>query len=106
MNEADFLEKSAVYIQEGQLEKAQIILRRMLTDNPSHPRALELSGDLALKMGKVEEAIQRYDQASDGYNNMSLPDKAIVCLEKITHEDSGYIWVSGSQFEDMLYFLR
>jgi tetratricopeptide (TPR) repeat protein len=87
MNEADFLEKSAVYIQEGQLEKAQIILRRMLTDNPSHPRALELAGDLALKMGKVEEAVQRYDQASDGYNNTSQPDKAIVCLEKITHED-------------------
>ena len=55
MNEADFLEKSAVYIQEGQLEKAQIILRRMLTDNPSHPRALELSGDLALK--KVAEML-------------------------------------------------
>lgn len=87
MNEADFLEKSAVYIQEGQLEKAQIILRRMLTDNPSHPRALELSGDLALKKGKLEEAVQRYDQASDSYKNANQPDKAIVCLEKITHED-------------------
>ncbi len=87
MNELDFFNKSAVYIQEGQLEKAQIILRRILTDNPKHPQALELSGDLALKKGRVDEAIHRYDQACDSYTRNDQSDRAIICLEKIIHED-------------------
>lgn len=87
MNDADFLGKSAIYIREGQLEKAQIILRRILTDSPNHPQALELSGDLALKKDRVDEAIHRYDQASDSYTKHDQHDRAIICLEKIIHED-------------------
>lgn len=87
MDELNFLNKSAVYLQEGQLEKAQIILRRILTDNPNHSQALELSGDLALKKGRVDEAIHRYDQACDSYTRNNQPDRAIICLEKIINED-------------------
>jgi tetratricopeptide (TPR) repeat protein len=87
MNEVEFLNKSAVYIQNGQLEKAQIILRRILTDSPNHPQALELSGDLDLKKGRIDEAIHRYEQACDNYTKNDQPDKAIICLEKIVHEN-------------------
>lgn len=83
----DFLEKSKEYIQEGKFEKAQIILRRALNDNPNHAKALELSGDLALKMGRADEAVQRYEHASNNYTNTNQYAEAIVCLEKIVKID-------------------
>ena len=87
MNDADFLSRSAVYIREGELEKAQIVLRRILTNNPNHPHALELSGDLALKKGRIDEAIHRYEQACDNYTKNDQHDRAIICLEKVVRED-------------------
>lgn len=82
--EYDILEKSRSYIQEGYFEKAQVILRRFLHDNPSSAKALELSGDLAQRMGKKEEALAHYEQAVEYSvgNNQYL--QAIICLEKIT----------------------
>ncbi len=87
MKDVSFLNKSKDYIQQGEFEKAQIILRRVLDDNPNHARALELSGDLVLKMGKVDEAIQRYEHASDNYNKNDQYAEAIICLEKIAKID-------------------
>ena len=75
MTEINYLNKGRVYIQQGEFEKAQIILRRALNDNPNHARALELSGDLVLKMGKVDEAIQRYEHASNNYTKNEMVHK-------------------------------
>ncbi|MCK4941071.1 hypothetical protein KAS45_03175 [candidate division WOR-3 bacterium] len=81
--EYDILEKSRGYMQEGYFEKAQVILRRFLHDDPSSAKALELSGDLAQRMGKKEEALAHYEQAVEYSvgNNQYL--QAIICLEKI-----------------------
>ena len=85
--EVDFLDKSREYIEEGSFEKAQIILRRVLSSNPKDARALELHGDLVLKLGRNEEAIQRYESASDSYTNSNKYAEAILCLEKIIRLD-------------------
>ena len=85
--EVDLLDKGREYIEEGSFEKAQIILRRILSDDPKHARAVELSGDLVLKLGRNAEAIQRYDSASDYYTNANQYAEAIVCLEKIIRID-------------------
>ena len=85
--EVDFLDKSREYIEEGSFEKAQIILRRVLSSNPKDARALELHGDLVLKLGRNSEAIQRYESASDSYTNSNKYAEAILCLEKIIRLD-------------------
>lgn len=79
----DILDKSREYIQRGQLEKAQIILRRILNENPNLASAVELHGDLALKLGRNEDAIARYERACDTYTYNSQYAEAIICLEKI-----------------------
>jgi tetratricopeptide (TPR) repeat protein len=81
--EMDFLEKSRSYMQEGQLEKAQVLLRRALHDNPNSARALELSGDLSHRMGKRSEAVARYEQAAAIYVEHEQLLEAIICLEKV-----------------------
>ncbi len=83
MVDDNLLNKSSIYIQNGQFEKAQIILRHALNDNPNHPNALEFSGDLALKLGRTNEAIQNYDHASENYTKNNQYAEAIICLEKI-----------------------
>lgn len=82
-----YLNMSSVYMQKGQFEKAQIILRHALNENPNHAKALEFSGDLALKLGRNEEAIQHYDHASSNYANNHQYAEAIICLEKIVQMD-------------------
>jgi tetratricopeptide (TPR) repeat protein len=81
--EIDLLAKSGEYIREGKFEKAQIILRRILSDDPNQPRAIEMTGDLSLKLGHTQEAVQRYDNASNKYMNANQFAEAILCLEKI-----------------------
>jgi tetratricopeptide (TPR) repeat protein len=81
--EIDFLEKSQSYMQEGQLEKAQVLLRRVLHDTPNSARALELSGDLAQRMGKKNEALERYEQAATHYTDNGRLLEAIICFEKV-----------------------
>jgi tetratricopeptide (TPR) repeat protein len=79
----DFLEKSRSYMQEGQLEKAQVLLRRALHESPNSARALELSGDLAQRMGKRSEAVTRYEQAAAIYGENDQLLEAIICHEKV-----------------------
>ena len=79
----DFLEKSRSYMQEGQLEKAQVLLRRALHESPNSARALELSGDLAQRMGKRSEAVTRYEQAAAIYGENEQLLEAIICHEKV-----------------------
>lgn len=79
----DFLEKSRSYMQEGQLEKAQVLLRRALHESPNSARALELSGDLAQRMGKKSEAVARYEQAAAIYAENDQLLEAIICHEKV-----------------------
>lgn len=86
--EADYIKKSREYIQEGKIEKAQIILRRILSENPNQPEAMELSGDIAHRLGQTAEAIQRYDNASNKYVNNNMYAEAIICLEKIIRLDT------------------
>ncbi len=81
--ETDLLEKSREFIKEGRFEKAQIILRRALEENPDRARVLELCGDLAIKLGKTAEAIARYEHASENYTQNGQYKEAILCLEKI-----------------------
>lgn len=80
--EINILEKCKEYLREGRLEKAQIILRRALGENPNHPQFLELAGDLALKLGRSEEAITRYELASENYTHNNHFAEAIIALEK------------------------
>jgi len=70
-------------MQEGQLEKAQVLLRRALHESPNSARALELSGDLAQRMGKRSEAVTRYEQAAAIYAENDQQLEAIICLEKV-----------------------
>lgn len=81
--EIDLLTKSGEYIREGRFEKAQIILRRILSENPNQAKAIELTGDLSLKLERIQEAIQRYDNASNKYMNNNKFAEAVLCLEKI-----------------------
>jgi|GEM_PF-645503 len=81
--EIDLLTKSGEYIREGRFEKAQIILRRILSEDPNQAKAIELTGDLSLKLGRTPEAIQRYDNASNKYMNNNKFAEAILCLEKV-----------------------
>ncbi len=77
------IEKGRQFIREGEFEKAQIILRRALKENPEQPEVMELSGDLSARVGRVDEAIVRYEQAVDVYKQQNLLADAIICLEKI-----------------------
>jgi len=81
--ELDVLEKSRNYIHEGQFEKAQVLLRRVLHDNPDHARALELSGDLAQRMGRRDDALGYYEKAAGQYLEKTRHLQAIICYEKI-----------------------
>ena len=81
--EIDFLEKGRGYLQEGQLEKAQVLLRRALHESPNSAPALELAGDLAQRMGKRNEAIARFEQAAEAFIENGQQLEAIICLEKI-----------------------
>lgn len=78
----DFLEKSRSYIQEGQFEKAQVLLRRVLNETPDSAKALEISGDLAQRMGKRNEALAYYEQAATRYADNGRLLESIICLEK------------------------
>ncbi len=85
--ETEVLEKGRQYINEGRYEKAQIILRRALDENPNRARVLELCGDLAVKLGKTNEAIARYEHAFENYTHNGQYAEAIICLEKILMVD-------------------
>jgi tetratricopeptide (TPR) repeat protein len=86
--ELDVLEKSKIYMHEGQFEKAQVLLRRVLHDNPDDAKALELSGDLAQRMGRKEDALGHYERASRKYVDKDRHLQAIICLEKIIKLES------------------
>ncbi len=73
---------------EGQFEKAQVLLRRILHDNPDDARALELSGDLAQRVGRREDALRHYESASKEYVEKERLLQAIICLEKIVKIES------------------
>ena len=82
--ELDVLEKSKTYMNSGQLEKAQVLLRRVLHHNPDDARALELAGDLAQRMGKKEDALKQYEHAHRQYVDKGRHLQAIIVLEKIS----------------------
>ena len=88
--ETDILDKGREYIQQGQLEKAQIILKRALNENPNSAETVELSGDLAVKLGRNDDAISRYEQACDNYTYNNKYAEAIISLEKILKIDKTY----------------
>lgn len=81
--EAEIIEKSRQFINEGKYEKAQIILRRALDETPNRAEVLELCGDLASKLGRLSEAVTRYEHAFENYTNNAQYSEAIICLEKI-----------------------
>ncbi len=81
--EAEIIEKSKQYINEGKYEKAQIILRRALDETPNRAQILELCGDLASKLGRFNEAVTRYEHAFENYTHNGQYAEAIICLEKI-----------------------
>ena len=78
----NILEKCREYLREGRLEKAQIILRRALGEQPNHPQFLELAGDLALRLGRLDEAVTRYELASENFTHNNHYAEAIISLEK------------------------
>lgn len=85
--ETEVLEKGRQYINEGRYEKAQIILRRALDENPNRAEVFELCGDLAVKLGKTNEAVARYEHAFENYTHSGQYAEAIICLEKILMVD-------------------
>ena len=86
--ELDVLEKSRNYIHDGQFEKAQVLLRRVLHDNPDDARALELSGDLAQRMGRRDDALAYYEKAAGQYLEKTRHLQAIICYEKMIKLES------------------
>jgi tetratricopeptide (TPR) repeat protein len=85
--ETEIIERSRQYINEGKYEKAQIILRRALEEVPNRAQVLELCGDLAVKLGRISEAINRYEHAFENYTNNGQYAEGIICLEKILNLD-------------------
>jgi len=83
----DLLTKCREYVKTGKYEKAQIILRRILDEDPNSAGGLELSADLSYKMGNIKEAIQKYEHASNNHTDNNEYNRAIICLEKIIKID-------------------
>jgi tetratricopeptide (TPR) repeat protein len=81
--DSNIIEKCREYLRAGRFEKAQIILRRALEESPNNPVWLELNGDMAMKLGRIEEAISRYDHASENYTHNNQDAEAVICLEKV-----------------------
>jgi tetratricopeptide (TPR) repeat protein len=96
--EQSFLKTSLadVYLRQGRLTEARILIDEVLTRDPQHPKALSVLGDLFIKQRSPERALECYRQASArdlkpylvlktarAFKEMKLFDDALQELEKV-----------------------
>ncbi|MBQ1969754.1 MAG: hypothetical protein II221_00985, partial [Paludibacteraceae bacterium] len=91
------LSKAArICIENGEMEKARVLVSGLLEREPGNRALLFLSGELELAEGDVVAAKEAFDKVLSG----NAQDVDEVCL------DIAYVYISKMSFEAALHFLK
>ena len=84
-------QRAQAHIQRGSFKAAQVEFQKLLTLTPIDPYAYILLGDLALRMDYRDDAIKRYTEAGDAYEQQGLGRNAIAVLKRVLRLDPGQV---------------
>ena len=84
-------QRAQAHVQRGSFKEAQVEYQKLLVLTPVDPYAFILLGDLALRMGQRAEAIKRYTEASDSYEQQGLCRNAIAVLKRVLRLDPSQV---------------
>jgi len=84
-------QRAQAHIQRGSFKEAQVEFQKLLTLTPIDPYAYILLGDLALRMDHRDDAIKRYTEAGDAYEQQGFCRNAIAVLKRVLRLDPGQV---------------
>jgi len=84
-------QRAQAHIHRGSFKEAQAEYQKLLALTPIDPYAYILLGDLALRMGRRADAIKRYTEAADGYEQQGFCRNAIAVLKRVLRLDPGQV---------------
>jgi tetratricopeptide (TPR) repeat protein len=84
-------QRAQAHIHRGSFKEAMVEYQKLLALTPVDPYAYILLGDLALRMGKRADAIKRYTEAADGYEQQGFCRNAIAVLKRVLRLDPSQV---------------
>ncbi len=77
------LREAEKLVQKGRIEQAIKEYEKLLKANPNDPNTINRIGDLYGRIGKVDRAVELYEQIADHFTRDGFTTKAIAILKKI-----------------------